>query len=139
MIGTKFYKNQYSDEEYLKASEWCNQNNSLIVDKGDYFEIIESPSLTEKEQRALIQQQLTIAVQNWLDKTVQNRNYDSIHTACTYAYSTDEIFKKEGTACLVWRDSVWRTCYNILNEVLAGTREIPTEEELIAELPKLEW
>lgn len=94
---------------------------------------------TEEEQRKQIQQQLINAVQNWMDKTVQKRNYDNIHTACTYAYSTDETFKAEGMACLAWRDDVWRTCYNILNEVLAGTREIPTEEELLAELPVLVW
>lgn len=101
--------------------------------------VFEPPEMTTEEKMAKIQEQLTVTVQSWMDKTVQTRNYDNIHTACTYAYSTDETFKKEGTACLVWRDTVWRSCYNILNEVLAGTREIPTEEELIAELPKLEW
>lgn len=99
----------------------------------------EPPELTEEEKQALIQAQLTAAVQSWMDKTVQARNYDNIHSACTYVNSTDEIFRAEGTACLAWRDNVWRTCYNILNDVLSGKREIPTEEELIAELPVLEW
>ena len=74
-----------------------------------------------------------------MDKTVQTRGYDSIHTACTYTNSTDETFKTEGTACVAWRDAVWRKCYDILAEVKAGTREIPTEEELLAELPVLDW
>lgn len=150
MIGTKIYKTiiqnkdgsqyiNYDTELYLTASEWCNSNNAMIVDKGEYFKVEAIQEPTEKEKQVLMQAQLTAAVQNWMDTTVQKRNYDNIYTACTYAYSTDETFKKEGTACIAWRDTVWRICYNILNDVLSGKREIPTEEELIAELPKLEW
>jgi hypothetical protein len=86
-----------------------------------------------------IKKRLTDGVQNYMDATVQTRGYDNIHTACTYVSSTDEVFKAEGTACLAWRDSVWRTCYNILDEVKAGKRAIPTLEEVIAELPVLVW
>ncbi|WP_370832558.1 hypothetical protein [Phascolarctobacterium faecium] len=86
-----------------------------------------------------IQAQLTNAVQNYMDETVKTRNYDNIHTACTYSTSTDSIFAAEGVACVRWRDAVWRKCYELLSEVNAGTRTIPTAEELIAELPKLEW
>ena len=150
MIGTRIEKIiirnedgsqsvKYNTEQYHAAAKWCNENGAVIADKVGYYEVVVIPQPNEEEKRAIIQQQLTVAVQSWMDKTVQERNYDNIHTACTYAYSTDEIFKKEGTACLAWRDNVWRTCYNILNEVLVGNREIPTEEELIAELPKLEW
>lgn len=94
---------------------------------------------TPEEVQEQIKTQLTNAVQNYLDATAQTRGYDNIHTACTYANSTDETFAVEGKACVAWRDTVWRTCYNMLDEVLAGQREIPTEEELIAELPELEW
>lgn len=90
---------------------------------------------SEKE----IRKQLTDAVQLHLDDTVAKRGYDNIHTACTYFNSTDEVFAAEGKACVAWRDSVWRKCYDLLAEVMAGTRDIPTEEELLAELPVLEW
>lgn len=82
---------------------------------------------------------LTKAIQDYMDATVQTRGYDNIATACTYAASTDAVFKTEGQACVEWRDKVWRYCYNVLDEVLAGERDIPTAEELIAELPELEW
>lgn len=83
--------------------------------------------------------QFTEIVQSWLDKTVQQRGYDSIHTACTYANSTDATFAAEGAACVAWRDKVWRHCYGVLDSVLAGERAVPTAEELISELPTLEW
>lgn len=84
--------------------------------------------------------QYTAAVQAYMDETVRQRNYDSIHTACTYANSTDVIFAAEGKACLAWRDQVWRKCYEILAQIEAGEREEPQGvEEVIEELPKLEW
>ena len=123
---------------------WSVEMLVKLVNKGkqtstEYEEIVgsaykEAP-LTEEQ----IQAHLTQVVQNYMDKTVQTRGYDNIHTACTYANSTDETFRAEGAACVSWRDAVWRKCYDILAEVKAGTREIPTEEELLAELPVLDW
>lgn len=86
-----------------------------------------------------LQADLTAAVQEHMDKTAQTRNYDNIFTACSYANSTDPRFKSEGEACVAWRDAVWNTCYAILAAVKAGQRHIPTVDELIAELPALEW
>lgn len=152
MIGTKIEKMiainedgsqsvSYDTDQYRTAADWCNANNAIIVEYDDRYEVIavEEEMLTDEEQRALIKVRLTAVVQSWMDKTVQARNYDSILTACSYAGSADEKFNAEGTACKAWRDRVWRTCYAIEDEVLAGTRKVPTEEELITELPELEW
>lgn len=46
-----------------------------------------------------------------------------------------ERFMNEGKALRAWRSMVWVTAAGILNEVKAGTRAIPTEAELLAELP----
>lgn len=86
-----------------------------------------------------IQAALTKAVQEHMDTTVQTRGYDNINSACSYATSTDAVFLAEAQACVAWRDKVWRYCYNTLAQVLAGERDIPTAEELIAELPELVW
>ena len=95
----------------------------------------EKPAPTAEE----IQKMLTDGVQAFMDSTAQTRGYDNIHTACSYVYSTDEVFAKEGKACLEWRDKVWRTCYDILAQVLGGLREVPTLEEVLAELPAFNW
>lgn len=86
-----------------------------------------------------IQNELTAAVQEFMDKTAQTRGYDGIMSACSYVESTDEVFKAEGEACVAWRDACWRYCYDVLALVKTGQRDIPTAEELIAELPALEW
>lgn len=56
MIGTKLYKQGLDLTEYEKTSTWCNKNNAMLVDKGEYFEVIpfledtkeQTPSLSER-------------------------------------------------------------------------------------------
>lgn len=83
--------------------------------------------------------ELTAAVQRHLDDTARTRNYDGILSLCTYAQDPDPKFAAEGMAGVAWRSAVWRTCYSVMDEVLAGTRGIPTAEELIALLPPFAW
>ena len=90
-------------------------------------------------QKSGIAEKLTAVVQKHMDKTAQERNYDNIASACSYANSTDTTFRAEGLACVAWRDACWRKCYEIQAAVIAGTRSIPTAEELITELPALVW
>ncbi|KRB73437.1 hypothetical protein [Noviherbaspirillum sp. Root189] len=46
-----------------------------------------------------------------------------------------ERFMNEGRALRAWRSLVWVTAAGILNAVKAGTRTIPSDVELLAELP----
>lgn len=52
MIGTKFYKDKFEDNEYSKAAEWCNLNGAYIEDKGDYYEVLSIPLPTLEELKA---------------------------------------------------------------------------------------
>lgn len=81
-----------------------------------------------------IQQRLTFAVQMHLDTEARQRGYDNIVSACSYAGAPNP-FQVEGIAFLNWRSAVWAYCYQVLADVQAQTRTIPTEAELIAELP----
>ena len=78
------------------------------------------------------------AVYDHMDAAAQALGYDDIRAAVTYA---DEPiipkFQAEGRACRAWRSLVWAHCYQVLDDVQAGRRPIPTEAELIAELPAL--
>lgn len=137
MLGTKLYKGQYTNKEYADLAVWCNVNGCTIEEHEEYYEVVAIHPYVPTDEE--IQKMLTDGVQAYMDSMAQTRGYDNIHTACSYANSTDHIFAAEGQACLQWRDMVWRKCYNILAEVQAGSRDIPTAEELIAELPVLVW
>ena len=85
-----------------------------------------------------IQKQLTDAVQYVLDTKAQELNYDSCLSVCSYVDTGVSKFDDEGRAFRSWRSAVWKKGYEILAEVQAGTRSIPTESELLAMLPELE-
>ena len=122
---------------YPQVALWCNENNAHIEDMGTYYEVVANPIYIPTQEE--IKQMFTDTIQKYLDTTAQGRRYDNIFTAISYVNSTDETFAREAKACLEWRDKVWRTCYNVLDDVEAGLREIPTIEELMAELPVIEW
>lgn len=82
---------------------------------------------------------LTRAVQAKLDAEALTHNYDGILSLCSYASSLDPVFKAEGQAGVEWRDACWRVSYQVMSDVKAGIREVPTSEGLIAELPTMVW
>ena len=99
-----------------------------------------APTQPVQEVKAEIQKRLTDGVQNWMDNIVQERNYDNVHTCVgTYLYSPIEKFRLEAEAVRDWVSYVWAKCYEMLAQVEAGERDIPTLEEVIAELPVLVW
>ena len=53
MIGTKLYKQDLNLIEYEKTSTWCNENNAMIVDKGEYFEVATCPYFTKEHTPSL--------------------------------------------------------------------------------------
>lgn len=104
----------------------------------DCTEIVTAEQRAEAEQRAT-RQRLTAAVQLHLDETAQERGYDHMLSLCTYATDPDPALSAEGQAGVEWRSAVWTHCHGVLNAVLSGERDIPTESDLIAELPVFVW
>jgi len=83
---------------------------------------------------ALTERDFTLYVQSVLDSKAQEKGYDNIVSACSYAAGVNP-FQAEGLKFLEWRAAVWTKCYEVLAEVNANTRPVPSVEELIAELP----
>lgn len=79
------------------------------------------------------------SVQKRLDDFAQTRNYIGIVSACTYVNSTVAKFQAEGTYCLKSRDAHWGLCYQILADVQAGVRPLPSVDEVLKEMPDLIW
>jgi hypothetical protein len=82
---------------------------------------------------------LSAAVQAHLDATARARSYDSALSCVSYINSTVTTYQAEAAAMRDWRDAVWLRCYELLAEVQAGTRPIPTEQQLLALLPAIDW
>lgn len=84
--------------------------------------------------------QITDRVQQRLDEFARTRNYDGILSAATYATSAVPKFAAEGQYAVTVRDQTWAVLYQILADVQAGTRPMPTSyEDIEGELPELVW
>ena len=53
MIGTKLYKQDLNSTEYENTSAWCNKNNAMLIDKGEYFEVATCPEFTKEQEPSL--------------------------------------------------------------------------------------
>lgn len=110
---------------------------------GQWVQVWDLVPLTAEELQAAareIQVQIVDATQKRLDDFAHTRNYDSILSACTYATSTVAKFQAEGQYCVEARDATWAKLYEVLAEVEAGARPVPTGfGDIEPELPVLEW
>lgn len=101
--------------------------------------IINPPVSWPKTPEKVMQECITGA-QKRLDFFAQSREYDGILSACTYATSTVPKFQVEGQYCVEARDQTWAMLYQIMAEVQAGTRPMPSGfADIEPELPTLTW
>ena len=119
---------------------WTAAMVKIAVKKGvithdEYESIVAVPYGDTPEE---VQAMLTAKVQKYLDTTAQKLGYDSCLSVCSYVDTGVAKFDEEGEAFRKWRSVVWAKGYEIVAQVQASTRPIPTEEELFAELPTLE-
>lgn len=78
-------------------------------------------------------------IQEHLDLAASALGYDDIRTAVTYAEEPAvPKFQAEGLALRAWRSLVWAHGYDLLAKFMAGGIELPSREELIEGLPKLD-
>jgi len=87
-----------------------------------------------------IKSDIVSKTQQRLDAFAGTRDYNSILSACTYATSAVPQFKRDGQYCVNARDETWGKLYNMLAEVEAGTRPMPSGyADIEGELPVLQW
>ena len=120
-------------KQWIVPPEYDPETRELIT-PGEYEFTPPPPPTTEE-----LIDKYTATIQRRLDAFAQTRNYDNIFTACTYVTSEVPSFRTEAEHCVHIRDTTWSTCYQIMGEVLAGERTIPTLDELLELLPRLVW
>lgn len=125
-------------ENHISYSE-CSYIKGTMYLKG--YEPVIDP---EEEKKIAFNQkiaQIKNAVQKLIDDTAASRDYDDGFTCVSYFNSTDETFKAEARAFNYWRDQLWRKCYEILDDVLAGKidSEQVNVDYVLNLLPEIEW
>ena len=117
-----------ANSDYLRYLMW--------IDEGNTPEPVPVP--TDAEQEKATQAALTSALNNHLNAVAGERSYDDRFT-CSLRAGYPGPFQPEGQAFAAWMDDCNMLAYQIMSEVKQGLRQIPTESELIAALPLIEW
>ena len=106
-----------------------------------YIKGYEPAAETPAEYIARRQTEIVDLVQNLIDETAHQKRYDDGLSCVSYVGDPDEEFNADAVAFQSWRGHCWRTCYNILNSVKAGTvaPEDVTDAYVIERLPVMEW
>lgn len=78
------------------------------------------------------------AIDRYLDAQAQSFRYESIRTMVTYENDPNPKFNAEGVGAKAFRSTVYTLGVSLIGEVQSGMREVPTEAELLALMPKLE-
>lgn len=126
---------------------WEPKNHNILYTEkdivlawdGEYHFADEIPIRPKTEVLAELKTSTEKAIQLRLDEFARTRTYDCILSACTYNGSTNEIYRAEAEYCVALRDETWTKAYEIMNDVLAGKRPIPTIDEVFNELPRMAW
>lgn len=113
-------------------------NKQVLVTREIVTFTAEEITQIELENVARQMASLTAVLQQHLDSTAQERNYDSILSLCSYATSSDPVFSAEGQAGVDFRDAVWNYGKSIL-ATYESTGVAPSEEEVVAGLPTITW
>ncbi len=77
------------------------------------------------------------AIQTHLDNKAKEFRYDNIMSARSYA-GYESAFQAEATSLAVWASACWVKAGEIEADVENSARDMPTEQEVLSELPTYE-
>lgn len=131
---------------YDSASQGARKVAPQLI-SGRYYEAWElfdlPPNVVAANQAAKVQAlkaSIVAATQDRLNVFAQGRGYDDIKSASDYAGCVVPKFAAEGAYCRDARALTWQRLYDLLAEVEAGTRPMPSSfADIEQELPALVW
>ena len=83
----------------------------------------ERPQPTRQEMIERICAEVVTGIQELLDATAHSKGYDSGEMLATYATDPDPEFSAQAQAYVIWRGKLWRKCYQVKDQVIAGEIE----------------
>lgn len=87
----------------------------------------------------IITARYTHALEAMYDSKAQEKHYDDRKTCALRAGIVGSPFQAEGQRFGIWMDTCNLKAYQILAQVKAGARELPSQEDFLAEMPAFSW
>ena len=99
-----------------------------------FDQFVENPDLSN----SMLQTEYELPIEDLMDKKAQEKRYKNADRLMVYTSSTNRQWKAEADEFVQWRDDMFAYCYQVLNDIAAGNRDVPTVQELLSELPEIE-
>ena len=130
-VGAKKITDELFNESISRTNGFLELRNGNVV----WSTSPPPPRPTEAELFQLTIKQFDAAVEAHLQAEAVAAGYTNIERACMYA-PVPNPFEAESRSFVQWVGNVWAYCYGELQKVQAGTRPMPTIEQIISELPQ---
>jgi len=106
-----------------------------------YLKGYEKPEPSEIEKMAVYAKSIEAQVDAHLQELASSRGYDDVKSCVGYYNSSDETFQKEARAMTVYRDHLYRTCYNIMDQCEKGQIDYKTVtlEYILSLIDPIDW
>ena len=129
--GVVAQKQPNAQAGFIEAPDWvvCG----MLQQDGTFVNPPPVPPTPEE-----IKAEMEAGIDQYIDSVAQAKGYDNRLTCVLRAGFTGP-FQAEGTAFGQWMDSCYLVGFGIMAEVQAGTRPVPTLDEVIAEFPVMVW
>ena len=88
---------------------------------------------------SMLQAGYELAIEDLMDKKAQERGYKNADRIMAYTSSTKQQWKDEADAFIKWRDDMFEYCFGVIEDVVNQNRDAPSVQELLNELPSLNW
>jgi hypothetical protein len=122
---------EITDERHAELMAGQARGRIIAVDEDGHPVLLDPPPPTIEQQQAA----LDAFVTDWIDRQAQAAGFRNAAYLVSYFNSINEEWKAIARAFVPWRDGIWAQCLAILEAVVAGTRGMPTIDDLLAELP----
>lgn len=99
----------------------------------------EEESEFEASRATYSQLDYAMAIEGHLNATAASKGYSSSLSVVSYSDDPNPQYAAEAAAFKAWRSAVWSYVYEELAKVQGGLRLPPSPDELVADLPAIDW
>lgn len=118
-----YVRNAHAAEKYGWLDNHIDMTELTAVGTMLYIKGHEKPEETREEKIERICAEVVTGIQELLDATAHSKGYDSGEMLATYATDPDPEFSAQAQAYVIWRGKLWRKCYQVKDQVIAGEIE----------------
>lgn len=118
-----YVRNAHAAEKYGWLDNHIDMTELTAIGTILYIKGHERPQPTRQEMIERICAEVVTGIQELLDATAHSKGYDSGEMLATYATDPDPEFSAQAQAYVSWRGKLWRKCYQVKDQVIAGEIE----------------